>query len=277
MTAASWIDEYLVELERVGFTNSRQACKWMLQQITSAETVDLSSCRLDADQKRVFCGMHARLVRGEPLQYVLGETEFYNCTIQVGPGVLIPRPETELLVDLALKHCSGRGDILDLCTGSGCIPLAMAIERPEIPCLVGVDISEDALKWANLNRERLKVPAVEFKKSDLFDGLEGQTFELITANPPYVRRDEYASLSDTVKCHEPELALFAENDGLDVLRRIIRGAPEYLIADGWLMCEIGCEQGESVSKEFETNGFVQVQVHKDYAGLDRIVSGQRPI
>ena len=155
--------------------------------------------------------LHARLLEGEPLQYVLGETEFYNCTIRVGNGVLIPRPETELLVDLALNHYPGRGNVLDLCTGSGCIPLAMALERPDIPRLVGADISEDALYWANLNRDRLQISSVEFKQSDLFEGIAGETFELITANPPYIGRAERPSLPETVSQYEPELALFAED------------------------------------------------------------------
>jgi len=278
VSPSSWIDEYAVTLERHGYTNGPQVCRWIIAHILNQRNrPNLPVVTLSPEQMITFTALHSRVVSGEPLQYVLGTTEFYNCEIKVGPGVLIPRPETELLVELALKLYQGRGNILDLCTGSGCIPLAMALERPDIPSLIGIDCSSEALYWAEDNLKALHPKNVEFRQSDLFSAVKGEPFEMITANPPYISLDAYADLSDTVKKHEPEQALFADDEGMSILRRIISGAQNYLLDRGWLICEIGFDQGPKTKQFFEDNGFVDVQILKDYAGQDRIVGGQKTV
>lgn len=273
--AETWIDDAVKSLEGAGLTNPDNVCRWTLEHVLN-ETISIHQPMpsLSPDECLEFSTLIARVVKGEPLQYVLGSTEFFNCTINVGPGVLIPRPETEQLVDLALNTYSGRGDVLDLCTGSGCIPLAMAVERPAIPRLVGVDCSDEALRWADVNRRALGVDNVEFNNSDLFAAVKGQRFEMITANPPYISRDDDQEVARTVKDYEPELALFADDDGMAILDRIVSQASDYLLDGGWLMCEIGYDQGARTHQLFEKHAFTCVHVHKDYAGLDRIVSGK---
>ena len=215
----------------------------------------------------------------EPFQYIVGTVEFYSIELSVGPGVLIPRPETELLVDLAIGELNvahAASHVLDLCTGSGAIALALAHECPQ-HSYIGSDISPDALKWANLNRERLHPRDCVFLQSDLFYAIpQEHKFCMITANPPYVSHDEYCGLDHEVKDYEPRLALEAQDDGLALEKAIAERARDFLVPGGMILLEIGDTQGARMKAHLQTLGYCDVVIHKDLAGRDRIAAARSP-
>ena len=214
-----------------------------------------------------------RRIAGEPFQYVVGTAAFYGIDLDVGPGVLIPRPETELLVERALRLLRPRPadtPVLDLCTGSGAIPLAILHERPDLSA-IGVDLSPDALTWAERNRRRLRAERCVFLQGDLFGPLPADArFPLVTANPPYVSPREYPDLPPVVKDHEPRLALVAEDDGLALELRIAADARRHLTHDGTLLLEIGETQGPRIADQLRCLGYHDVAILPDLAGKDRI-------
>lgn len=205
-----------------------------------------------------------------PLQQITGEQEFMGLPFYVNEHVLIPRQDTEVLVEETAKFLKDGMRFLDLCTGSGCILLSLLHLRPGAEG-TGADLSPEALKVAERNRERLGAKA-ELIESDLFDKIEG-AFDVIVSNPPYIKRAEIETLMDEVRLHEPYMALDGHEDGLYFYRKIAEEAPKYLRAGGGLFLEIGCDQGESVSELLRKQGFVDVKVVKDLAGLDRVVEG----
>lgn len=206
-----------------------------------------------------------------PMQYLLGTQDFMGLTFKVSQDVLIPRLDTEVLVETVLEKTKGAKTLLDLCTGSGCIAISLAYYGSFEQC-IGVDISKAAQKIAKENGKNL-APMVKFIDSDLFSKVEG-TFDVIVSNPPYIKTAECAKLMDEVKNYEPMLALDGKEDGLYFYRRIIESAPDYLNEGGWLFFEIGYDQGKSVPKLMEERGFSGVTVKKDLAGLDRVVFGK---
>ena len=238
----------------------------------------------------------ARRSRRIPLQHITGEQEFMGLSFQVNGDVLIPRQDTEILVEEALKILkemqkeqvvsgqeepkepgeAGREDgirILDLCTGSGCILLSVlyygALRQGALG--VGADISEKALAVARKNAEALGIEA-EFVCGDLFENLSGK-FSLILSNPPYIKSEEIEKLQDEVRLHDPRAALDGMEDGLHFYRRIIESAGDYLVPGGWLVFEIGHDQAEDVTALMRQAGYAQIRVKKDLAGLDRVVCG----
>lgn len=220
-----------------------------------------------------------RRAGGEPLQYILGTAPFYDIELEVGPGVLIPRPETERLVDLALglfPDAATTGPLLDLCTGTGAIVLALAKARPLVPRLVGVEREDAAFAWARRNLARLNLPQVELRQGDLYAPVAGERFAVITANPPYVTTTEMGELPRDVREYEPATALAAGAEGLDVTRRIVAAAPDHLLPAGWLLLEIGASQGPAVRTLLTERGFTAVKVVQDYCQRDRVVMGQWP-
>ena len=212
-----------------------------------------------------------RRAAGEPVQYITGSAPFYESEFLVGPGVLIPRPETERLVELAVARYES-GDVLDLCTGSGAIILSLAKAIDSEAAFVGSDISPEALAWARKNRDALELPDVDLLQGDLFEPVVGRRFGMITANPPYVTVAEFAELPAEIANHEPKSALEAGADGLDVLRRLADSAPEFLTPGGWLLCEIGDGQGRATAALFGDDW--ELEVAKDYNARDRIVLAQ---
>lgn len=208
-----------------------------------------------------------------PLQYITGEQEFMGLCFKVTEDVLIPRQDTEHLVEEAMRFSKGK-KVLDLCTGSGCIILSLeALEAPEV--CIGVDLSRKALDVAEENARNLELDKTEFIWSDLFEGLSkyrenGKKFDLIVSNPPYIRREEIKKLSLEVREHEPLPALDGGEDGLSFYRRIAKEAKEYLEDGGRILFEIGYDQGESVPKILKEEGYEAIYVKKDYAGLDRV-------
>ena len=195
-----------------------------------------------------------------PLQHITGSQEFMGYEFMVNEHVLVPRQDTECLVEEALNVVRPGMHILDMCTGSGCIPISLLkyeVERKHVPELqaVGVDISENALAVAKENGRRLEVP-VTWLQSDLFENVS-ESFDLIVSNPPYIRTEVIQGLEDEVKLHDPWIALDGHEDGLYFYRRIVKESISHLNNGAWLMFEIGCDQAEDVSKLMENAGFCQ--------------------
>jgi release factor glutamine methyltransferase len=218
--------------------------------------------------------------KGEPVAYLRGYKEFYGRTFRVDHRVLVPRADTEILVETALARTASRSmgrRYLDLCTGSGCVAISLARERPG--CQVfAVDASRAALEVARENDVRLGAQVAWFE-GDLFEplaGFPGVSFDLVTANPPYIPEGELASLPLDIRAFEPQLALSGGADGLDVLGRVVAGAPRFLRKGGVLAVEMGMGQTSRVQALFEEAGFGAVKVDKDYGGHDRVVSGILP-
>ena len=214
-----------------------------------------------------------------PLQHITGEQEFMGFSFQVNEHVLIPRQDTETLVEEALGVLKPKMEILDLCTGSGCILLSLLKlgEKQGIAGLkgTGADISREALKVAEENGRRLEIPGdqLAWVRGDLFEKLEGP-FDLLVSNPPYIPSGELSGLQEEVRLHDPALALDGHEDGLYFYRRIAAEAGKYLRDGAFLMLEIGWDQGEAVRGLLEAAGYREVEVKKDLSGNDRVVRGR---
>ena len=210
-----------------------------------------------------------------PLQQLTGEQGFMGLTFSVNEHVLIPRQDTEILVEEVLKELHDGMRVLDMCTGSGCILLSLLHYSNDCEGL-GVDLSAEALEVAGRNVLKVLTPEkaehAHFLQSDLFEKVEGK-FEIIVSNPPYIASAEVEKLMPEVRDHEPRMALDGTEDGLYFYRRIIEEAGKHLVSSGMLFFEIGYDQGQAVSELMRTEGYCDVQVVQDYAGLDRVVLG----
>ena len=210
-----------------------------------------------------------------PLQQLTGEQGFMGLTFSVNEHVLIPRQDTEILVEEVLKELHDGMRVLDMCTGSGCILLSLLHYSNDCEGL-GVDLSAEALEVAGRNVLKVLTPEkaehAHFLQSDLFEKVEGK-FEIIVSNPPYIASAEVEKLMPEVRDHEPRMALDGTEDGLHFYRRIIEEAGKHLVSSGMLFFEIGYDQGQAVSELMRTEGYCDVQVVQDYAGLDRVVFG----
>jgi release factor glutamine methyltransferase len=210
---------------------------------------------------------------GEPVAYILGHQGFWSLDLEVAPHTLIPRPDTELLVETALQLAPATPQrVLDLGTGSGAIALALASERGGWQ-VIGVDRIAEAVALAERNRQRLKLGNAEFRQSSWFDGLAGERFDLILSNPPYIAADD-CHLGEGDVRFEPLSALVAGVDGLDDIRQIIAQAPRHLQAGGWLLLEHGYDQAEAVRELLAAAGFTAVDSRRDLGGHQRISLGR---
>lgn len=209
-----------------------------------------------------------------PLQHILGYQDFMGLRFHVNEHVLIPRQDTEILVEEAMRYLHDGMRILDLCTGSGCILLSLLHYSNDCEG-VGVDISQEALQVAAQNAELLGIKA-DFLKSDLYEKVTGK-FDLLVSNPPYIERKVIPTLMEEVREYDPYIALDGGEDGLDFYRRIIGGAQDYLKRGGQILMEIGSGQAQAVSELLREAGFKEIDVCRDFAGLDRVVSGRLPI
>lgn len=228
---------------------------------------------LDADQLGLFRSHLQRRRQGEPVAYILGHQGFWSLDLEVAPHTLIPRPDTELLVESALALLPATPlAALDLGTGTGAIALALASERPGWQ-VTGVDRVEDAVALAERNRQRLQLDNVRFLHSHWFSALAGQRFGLILSNPPYIRADDRHLDQGDVR-FEPSSALVAGADGLDDIRAIIQAAPQYLLSGGWLLLEHGFDQAEAVRELLATAGFSEAHSRRDLGGHERISLGR---
>lgn len=209
----------------------------------------------------------------EPLQYLLGSTEFWSLNFNVSPAVLIPRADTEILVEEAIKRAGTKGQLLDVGTGSGAIAISLATELPEWQ-ITGLDISTAALAVAakNIDINRVK-KQVQLVQGDLAK-LPAHQYDLIVSNPPYIAQHEWDNLMPEVRCFEPQLALLATNDGLECYQQLTRQAKTKLKTNGWLLVEIGYNQATAVTALFAAAGLKHIYMREDYAGQPRVVGGQ---
>ncbi len=230
---------------------------------------------LDATQMDAMTRLLDRRARGEPVAYILGEKEFYGHRFRVTPDVLIPRPETELLVDAVLERFADKDNVrlLDLGTGSGCIAISIALARPGWH-VVGVDNSEAALAVAMENGQRLGA-RVAWRLSDWFAGLQGAPFDLIVSNPPYIAAQD-AHLAEGDVRFEPRTALVAGEEGLDDLRELIMTAPEHLTPEGCLVLEHGHDQSEACRMLMIQLRYRNIVTLQDLAGIPRVIWGRKP-
>ncbi len=251
---------------------------WKAAGITLTEYALDPFREMGEEEVREYLELIGRRKKRIPLQHLTGEQEFMGLSFQVNRDVLIPRQDTELLVEEALKLLKPGMHVLDLCTGSGCIIISLeriGKERglaDETGSFTGSDISPGAVRTAMANAARHQARAL-FTESDLFEKLEGG-YDMIISNPPYIRTAVIGELEEEVRCYDPLLALDGKEDGLHFYRRIIREAEGYLNPGGWLLFEIGYDQREAVTELMKQQGYRQIQVKKDLAGLDRVVIGR---
>jgi release factor glutamine methyltransferase len=229
---------------------------------------------VSAEQAKTFDALARRRRDGEPVAYLIGRREFYGRDLDITPDVLIPRPETELLVELALARLPVDREVrvLDLGTGSGAVALAIAAARRRTT-VVGTDVSPPALALAARNAARLRIENVSFVESDWFEALPDECFDLIAANPPYVAAGD-PHLTEGDLRHEPPSALTPGGDGLGAIRAIVAAAPAHLASGGWLLLEHGHDQADAVNALLRDGGFADVGAARDLAGILRVSYGR---
>ncbi|MFZ6847690.1 peptide chain release factor N(5)-glutamine methyltransferase [Undibacterium sp. RuRC25W] len=241
--------------------------------LTRIELITQSDYQINLAQHLALQTLIQRRLDGEPIAYLTGEREFFGLPFFTSPAVLIPRADTELLVELALSHAPENSALLDMGTGSGAIAVAIAHTRSDL-FVTALDISPDALAIAQKNVMRHLAPSrVRVVHSDWYADVEGQVFHTIVSNPPYIVKDD-PHLSQGDLRFEPINALTDHGDGLSAYRTIIAGAPEHLASDGWLLMEHGYHQADEVRQLLLVRGFVQVQSWRDLAGIERVSGGQ---
>lgn len=231
---------------------------------------------LDQEGRRRFCSMLEDRRRGEPVAYIIGWKEFWSLRLRVDHSVLVPRPETEHLVEQALELIPRRGPfrVADLGTGSGAVALAIASERP---CseITATDLSEEALRVARNNARLLGIGNVSFVQGDWFTPLAGCRFEMIVSNPPYIADNDESLQNGEIK-HEPQAALRSGAAGLDAIHTIGSQARRHLADGGWILLEHGCDQPDAVAHILEQCGLQDIVCHRDYSGHPRITVGWKP-
>lgn len=270
MTYSQLMEAGVNTLTDAGFEEARTDARALLFYVTGMDFMSFlrdGDSEVPKEQEEWFYSVLKERIKHVPVQYIIGEQEFCGLRFCVEPGVLIPRPETELLAEAVFTQCAGKR-VLDMCTGSGCIAVTVAkLGKPEF--VAASDYSTEALAVAEKNAEKNEV-SVTFFQGDLFANVEGR-YDIIVSNPPYIKSDVIETLMPEVRDYEPRLALDGTADGLYFYRRIVKEAKEYLNPGGRLMFEIGHDQGEDVSGLLREAGYHSVEVKKDYAGLDRMV------
>jgi release factor glutamine methyltransferase len=273
-SSRAMLDEACLILAAAGIDTARLDAEVLLAHACGSSRVALIAglTRIDSDAAEKFRAMVARRAAREPLAYIIGSKEFFSLDFEVTPAVLIPRPETETLVEAALKFLAAHREprVLDIGTGSGAIAIAIAANVPAAR-IIATDISKEALEVARRNAIRLRcADRFEFVATDLFP--EGDSrFDLIVSNPPYVAEADFKGLAPEIRLHEPRGALVFGEDGLDMYRRIAADSRSRLNADGAVMVEIGAGQASSVEALFRRAGFSNIDAVRDLAGIERIV------
>lgn len=264
----------LQALKQAGVPDPAPDAGWLLGHVLNRPALE---ARLDMDstlspgQEALLRDLTQKRQARIPLQYLLRTQSFLGRSFSVDERALIPRPETELLAELAVSALGSSGRALDLCCGTGCLAITMALERPGCD-IWAADLSPAALSLARENAARLGA-RVTFRQGDLFAPLQGETFDLIVSNPPYIPSAECPTLQEEV-LHEPVMALDGGTDGLDFYRRIAREAPMHLTRGGRIMLELGDGEAEAVSALLADAGFEELVVHPDLQGLPRMLSGK---
>jgi len=235
-----------------------------------------SDALVEEQQARHFLAMVEQRRRGEPVALILGVRDFWSLELTVTSDTLIPRPETELLVELALRHipAGSPARVLDLGTGTGAVALALASERPMAE-ITAIDLHSRTLSVARANAARLQLGRVRFLLGNWFSAVQDERYDVIVGNPPYIAEQDPHLLQGDLR-FEPRAALASGIDGLDAIRVIARDSPRHLRANGWLLLEHGFEQGAAVRALLESAGFTKVATGVDLAGLDRVTYGQLP-
>lgn len=276
------LSEIEVRLRAAGRDEARTLAEWLLSEALGVDRLALLAQPVlsldDATRARLEAWVR-RVAAGEPLQYVLGAQPFFGRDFLCDPRALIPRPETEELCERALADSRIWSDpapcVLDIGTGTGCIAVTLALERPAAR-IGAVDCSPDALALARQNARRLGVEdRIAWREADLLDGVAPESIRAIVTNPPYVSEAEFPALDVTVRAYEPKRALVGGLDGLAVIRRLISQARLALVPGGILWMEIGNEQGSAVCALLRHAGFTAVALHRDLAGHERIVEARR--
>ena len=293
-------DEIIAVLKSAGAGEPESEARIIPRETAGLSATDIHAdpdAEIDADIYNIIKSILERRLMREPLQYIYGRWDFMGLSFCVNEDVLIPRPDTEVLVETVLKDLHDGMRILDMCTGSGCILISLL--KYSNDCTgIGVDISEKALEVARGNAESLLETGVDADKvrflcGDLYEALDEKSvygesagsgdsgsealFDIIVSNPPYIATEVISTLEPEVRKFEPVLALDGGDDGLDVIKKIISGACAHLIPGGSIYMEIGYDQGEAVRRLMEESGFADVEVIRDYAGLDRVVCARKPI
>ncbi|MGD0281774.1 MAG: HemK/PrmC family methyltransferase [Dissulfurispiraceae bacterium] len=317
MNAITKMKEVSALFEQSGIEDPAREAEMLVTGVLDIDRAGLyaGDAGVPEDRANYIDELAVRRTRGEPIQYLIGHVLFYGLKIHVGSGVLIPRPETELLVEEAIKVIEsesrrtgvkdGNGEsgnrrtgvtaeakdiaptlrlsdspirrftdslsILDLCTGSGCIALALARHFPEA-IVYGVDASEAAMVYATQNAVANDIHNVGFRLGNLFEPVSSLGFDCIVSNPPYVRHDEIKTLQREIKEYEPLTALDGGRDGLDFYRRILREAPAYLRENGTILLEAGFGQSDSIRELAMRAGFTELYFTKDFAGIERVAA-----
>jgi len=279
----NWITEHFT---KKGIDSPRLSAELLLCHVVGLKRIELYTQFDKPVTKEQLDRLHdlvERAGRHEPIQYLIGKTEFYSLELNITPDCMIPRPETELLVERAvefLRARTGKQLICDLCTGSGCVAVAIARNYPDAD-IIATDISDAALKTAAGNVEKHQLgDRIRLLCGDLFDPivpqLDAGKFDLIVCNPPYTTAAEFESLEKNVKAYEPRIALYAGEDGLDVYRRIIEKVDDFLKTDAALMLEIGFARGRAIKELLEKTGtFAEIKIEKDFHSNDRIAIAKK--
>ncbi len=270
-TIRELLDRLITQFENNKISSPKQNAETIISHILKMKRLDIYlqlENEISETELNSILVITERRKKCEPLQYILGETEFYGYKIKVNKSVLIPRPETELLVEKIIKEENNVNSILEIGTGSGAIVIALK-KHFQNSIVLASDVSKDALKTAAENAV-LNSVQLEFVKSDIFENIAGR-FDLIISNPPYISPDEYEQLPIEIRDHEPKSALQAENNGLYYYEKILQNAKGHLTKSGKIYFEIGYDQAEKIADIAKENGFSKIKVFKDLNGFDRIM------
>ena len=270
-------------LEAVGNGNAKRSVEELAAHVLGCKPLDIYFKEISAEQEVELEKLIARAEQGEPIQYIIGHVDFRGLKIICDSRALIPRAETELLVEEVLQTVSSFEfqvssflQIADVCTGTGCIGLALASELSNAQ-VTAIDISPEALSLARENAEQLGLTGrFQCLENNLLDGIEENRFDIVVSNPPYIFSKVWKKLESSVKEHEPQLALDGGEEGMDLIVPLVEHAAKVLKPGGGLFLEMGYDQGQAVFQCLEKAGFQNVRVIKDYASLDRIVCGEKP-
>jgi release factor glutamine methyltransferase len=274
MTIFELVKKTIKRLETGNIESATAEAKIIIAELLDIPRTNLFIVGQDPVDEKIKCQVEivvTRRIAGEPLQYIQGRAYFMNLCLEVAPGVLIPRPETELLVERICREAPQGGAICDVGTGSGAIALAIAFERPDLQ-VTGVDISDTALAIAERNRINYQLNNVTLLKSDLLAALNNVSFDYIAANLPYISQTEYAQLPTEIKDHEPKNALFAADNGLEIIKRAAWQMPALMKDSAQVIFEMGATQGIELTEFLTSTGkFKQIKIIKDLNQLDRFV------
>lgn len=270
------------KLTPLGDLEAQASCEWMLEHLLGLSRSDVylqKHLPVSPDQEALFRGWVERCILREPLAYILGESFFWNEKLAMGPGCLVPRPETEILVQVAgekIKTLPRPVSFLDLGTGSGAIAIALLKNDSRVQATL-VDLSLEALEFAGKNiRQHGLEDRATLLRSDLFQDLvSDQKWDLVVSNPPYLSAADLEQMEPELR-YEPREALYGGSDGLDFYRRLIADSADRLNAGGWLVMEMGIHQSQAIRKTLELSGLYQeIEITKDYLGVDRVIAAQK--